>query len=231
MGEEDVEVMDAPGIYSLLPIPEEEKVTMSILLQKSPVIIIHVVAAKNLERMLPLTLQLLETGLPLILILNIMDEAGRLGIRFDLSKLKKSLGIPVIAAVSTTGQGIGELKREIFEAAEGVHHIDLSYEGPIQELLGNLEALLEADYPVSTRSLAALLLQGDPEAAALVDEKEGDFSRIASLVDGAKRRFAHPISYELALERQRLASQLVREATQTSQGGGGRVGWSSSAAG
>ncbi|MEJ5376340.1 MAG: ferrous iron transport protein B [bacterium] len=220
IGEQDFEVVDTPGIYSLLPITEEEKVTRSILLQQTPDLILHVVDAKNLERMLPLTLQLLETGLPLILILNIMDEAERLGISFDISKLRKSLGIPVIATVSTTGRGISELKKEILEAAEVAHHLHLSYEGPIEELLGNLEALLEADYPVSKRSLAALLLQGDPEAAALVGEKEGDFSRIVSLVEDAKRRFAHPISYELALQRQRLASQLVREATRIFQGAG-----------
>ncbi len=224
--EQDFEVLDTPGIYSLLPITEEEKVTRSILLHKNPDLILHVVDAKNLERMLPLTFQLLETGLPLIFILNIMDEAERLGINFDIWKLRKSLGIPVIATVSSTGQGISELKKEILEAAEDAHHLHLSYEGPIEELLGNLESLLEADYPVSKRSLAALLLQGDPEVAAIVDEKEGDFSRIASLVEDAKRRFAHPISYELALQRQWLASRLVREATRIFQGAGqGWVEW------
>jgi ferrous iron transport protein B len=71
-GEEEFEVIDTPGMYSLLPITEEERVARSILLDEQPAAILHVIDARNLERMLPLTLQLLEAGLPAILVLNIM---------------------------------------------------------------------------------------------------------------------------------------------------------------
>jgi len=226
IGKEGFEFIDTPGMYSLLPITEEEKVARSILLRESPDLILHVVDAKNLERMLPLTLQLLETGLPLILVLNMMDEAERLGVRFDLSALRKNLRIPVIATVSTTGQGIEELKRAILEAPRGSHPSHVHYEGPLEELLGRVEAMLEEAYPISRRSLAALLLQGDHEATALVVQRERDFPQIASLLEGLKGRFPHPISYELALARQRLASRLVREAARFSPGvGQGWVEW------
>jgi ferrous iron transport protein B len=89
IGGEVFEVVDTPGMYSFLPITEEERVTRSILLKEKPDVILHVVDAKNLERMLPLTLQLMETGLPVILLLNIMDEAERLGIQFDIPFLEK----------------------------------------------------------------------------------------------------------------------------------------------
>jgi len=91
IGEEAFEFIDTPGMYSLLPITEEERVARLILLRDSPDLILHVVDAKNLERMLLLTLQLLETGIPVILVLNIMDEAERLGLRFRLSPLGESL--------------------------------------------------------------------------------------------------------------------------------------------
>ena len=68
---------------------------------------------KNLERMLTLTLQLIEAALPALLVLNIMDEAEKEGVRIDTRALEKELGIPVIEAVSTKLKGVEELKRKI----------------------------------------------------------------------------------------------------------------------
>jgi ferrous iron transport protein B len=111
--------VDTPGMYSLLPITEEERVARSILLTEHPAAVIHVVDAKNLERMLPLTFQFQEAGLPVILAVNIMDEAERLGIRIDVAALEERLRIPVVATVSTAGRGIGELRRRIGEYVNG----------------------------------------------------------------------------------------------------------------
>jgi len=121
MGGEQVEVVDTPGMYSLLPVTEEEMVTRRLLLSEHPEIVIHVVDAKNLSRTLPLTLQLLEAGLPVILDVNIMDEAERLGLRINAEMLSKRLGIPVVATVSTAGRGIKNLKKVVGEyVAAGV---------------------------------------------------------------------------------------------------------------
>lgn len=109
----EYEVIDTPGIYSLLPITEEEKVSRRILIKEAPEIIIHVIDAKNLERMLPLTLQLIEASLDTILVLNIMDEAQKEGVSIDRRLLEKELGIPVIKTVSTRGEGIDDLKKRI----------------------------------------------------------------------------------------------------------------------
>lgn len=110
VGEEEFEVIDTPGMYSLLPITEEERVARTILLQEKPEVVLHIVDAKNLERMLPLTLQLIEARLPIILVLNIIDEAERIGMKINLEHLEKELKIPVVATVSTTGRGIDVLK-------------------------------------------------------------------------------------------------------------------------
>ena len=113
IGNEEFEVIDTPGMYSLSPLSEEERVSRSILLQEDPCCILHVIDAKNLERMLVLTLQLLEAGLPVILVLNIIDEARNLGINIDTARLEKELNIPVVATVSTTGDGMDILKGKI----------------------------------------------------------------------------------------------------------------------
>ncbi|MDD4899413.1 MAG: FeoB small GTPase domain-containing protein [Candidatus Omnitrophica bacterium] len=113
IGNEEFEIIDTPGMYSLLPLSEEERVSRAILLEEEPCCVLHVIDAKNLERMLSFTLQLLEAGIPIILVLNIMDEARGLGINIDTARLEKELNIPVVATVSTTGEGMDILKGKI----------------------------------------------------------------------------------------------------------------------
>lgn len=117
IGEEEFEVIDTPGMYSLLPITEEERVARDILLDEKPDIVVHIVDAKNLERMLSFTLQLIEACLPIILDLNIIDEAEKIGMKIKLDYLEKELKVPVVATVSTTGRGIDILKGRIEEYA------------------------------------------------------------------------------------------------------------------
>ena len=111
----EFEVVDTPGMYSLLPITEEERVARSILFEEKVKVILQVVDAKNLERMLPFTLQLIEAGLPTILDLNMMDETEVAGIHIDVAKLEGELGIPVVATVATTGHGLETLRRRMVE--------------------------------------------------------------------------------------------------------------------
>lgn len=115
IGAEEFEVIDTPGMYSLLPITEEEKVARTLLIKEKPNAVIHVTDAKNLERMLPLTLQLIEARLPVVLVLNIIDEAEKIGMKINISNLEKDLKIPVVATVSTTGRGIDMLKGRLEE--------------------------------------------------------------------------------------------------------------------
>lgn len=115
IGEREFEVIDTPGMYSLLPITEEERVARNILIEEKPDIVIHIIDAKNLERMLPLTLQLIEAKLPVVLVLNIIDEAEKIGMKINLQHLEKDLKVPVAATVSTTGRGIDILKGRIEE--------------------------------------------------------------------------------------------------------------------
>ena len=115
IGDEEIEVIDTPGMYSLFPITEEERVARSILWNESPASVLHVIDAQNLERMLTLTLQLIEAGLPVILVLNIMDEAEKAGIKIDSQHLERELSIPVVETVSTTGKGIDVLRGRIEE--------------------------------------------------------------------------------------------------------------------
>lgn len=112
---EEFGVVDTPGMYSLLPITEEERIARRILFTEKPEVVLQVVDARNLERMLPFTLQLVEAGLPVVLDLNMMDETEAAGIEIDVQRLEEELGIPVIATVGTSGKGLRELKERILE--------------------------------------------------------------------------------------------------------------------
>ena len=123
IAEEKVEVVDTPGMYSLLPITEEERVARLLLFTERPQVVLHVVDARNLDRMLPLTLQLIEAGLPVILDLNMMDELEAAGFEIDVAKLEIELHIPVVATVATTGCGLDDLRRRVVEYVSRSHPI------------------------------------------------------------------------------------------------------------
>jgi len=111
------EVVDTPGMYSLRAHSDEERVARALLLSEHADIVLHVVDAKNLERMLIFTLELVEAGLPTVLAVNMMDEADRIGLEINIERLSTILGIPVCATVAKTGQGIAELRNMLDEYA------------------------------------------------------------------------------------------------------------------
>lgn len=106
-------VVDTPGMYSLLPITEEEKVSRDLLLSEPVDLVIHVIDAKNLGRMLPLTFQLIEAGLPVLLAVNMIDEAEQLGIQIHRDHLEMELGIPVVTMAAALNVGLRDLKYKV----------------------------------------------------------------------------------------------------------------------
>ena len=80
-------LVDTPGMYSMSPITEEERVSRRLLIEDRPDLVLHVVDAKNLDRMLPLTLQLIEAGFKTVLVLNMMDVAVTGGLNILIARL------------------------------------------------------------------------------------------------------------------------------------------------
>jgi ferrous iron transport protein B len=109
-------VYDTPGINSLVVHSEDEKVTRDILSKSDIAAIVQVADSKNLKRSLILTLELMELNLPLVLNLNMSDEAKDRGIRIDTKKLAQKLGIDIVETVAVTGEGISRLKDAIVKA-------------------------------------------------------------------------------------------------------------------
>ncbi len=114
LGEEMAKIIDVPGTYTLNPTNEAEEVAVKMLDEGD--VIVCVMDATRLERGLALTLQLLERKKPMIVVLNIWDEAQHKGIDIDIDKLSEALCVPVIPAVAITGQGINKLVGRIPQA-------------------------------------------------------------------------------------------------------------------
>lgn len=119
LGAEMVEVVDLPGIYNLHGYSEDEQVVRHFL-EHNPVNLLCVVAnAAQLDRQLSLVLQLKELGLPMVLLLNMMDEAKRLGVDVEQEKLEKALGVPVIPLSAKHGQGFPWAKGMLEKSLQG----------------------------------------------------------------------------------------------------------------
>jgi len=115
LGEEQAEIIDVPGTYTLEATSKAEEVAVDML--KDGDLVINVVDATNLERNLNLTLQLLERPVPVIVALNMWDDARHRGISIDAARLENLLGVPVVPTVGVTGEGIKELVSRFSEAA------------------------------------------------------------------------------------------------------------------
>jgi ferrous iron transport protein B len=116
-GGETYQVIDAPGTYSLEPTCPAEEVAVK-LVEKAD-LVINVVDATNLERNLLLTRQLLERNVPVVVALNMIDEARRKGIQIDLCRLEELLTVPVIPTVAISGEGLKELVSALPRARAG----------------------------------------------------------------------------------------------------------------
>jgi ferrous iron transport protein B len=119
LGDEKIEVLDLPGTYSLEPTSNAEKVAVSLLQEypKDEIVVVNILDSTNLERNLLLTLQLIGQGLPVIVCLNMCDDAGHRGVDIDIQKLEKILNVPVIPTCAVTGVGIKLLIERIREAS------------------------------------------------------------------------------------------------------------------
>ncbi|HET9983687.1 MAG TPA: ferrous iron transport protein B [Longimicrobiales bacterium] len=214
------EVVDTPGMYSLLPTTEEERVARRAVLSGEAGVLVHVIDAKNLDRMLPLTLQLAETGEPLVVALNMMDELERLGMTVDAALLAERLSVRVVPITAVSGRGLDELERAIAAAAGERRPVRPIYTNGVGTAVEAVSGRLSARYPVDPVGYATLVLQADEEALELVRrlEPDGGEAALAAAREAAARMGGPPV-YRMAYERQRTAERLLEGVL-----GGGRDG-------
>jgi ferrous iron transport protein B len=205
---EHYQVLDTPGMYSLLPITEEERVGRRILFDEDPQVVLHVVDARNLERMLPMTIQLVEAGLPVVLLINIIDEAERIGMHIDTALLAEKLGIPVVAAAIGRKRGVGALRQAI--ASYRPRRATFGYANDLEKDIQRIAELMHGEYRLARRSLALLLMQRDEELQELVRSGEGEnATAVAEMVNTVVFERRVDLHLRISLERKRICKGLL----------------------
>jgi ferrous iron transport protein B len=224
MGGRATEVMDTPGMYSLLPTSEEERVARRLVLEGGADVLVQVADAKNLERALPLTLQLLETGRPLVLAANMMDEADSLGVRVDHALLAERLGVEVVPIAAARGRGLEALESAVVRAAGSPSPVRPRYSNGVGDAIERVCSHLSGTYAVDPAAYAALLIQGDAEVAELVAAAESDAGEAAIReLETATAEFADTAVYRVAYERHRVAERALDGVVRDDEEGGLRL--------
>jgi ferrous iron transport protein B len=168
-GGKRIRLVDLPGTYSLSPYTQEEIIARDYLVREKPDVIINVVDATNLERNLYLTVQLMELDIPVVMALNIFDEAEKKGYRIDTKAMEDILGIAIVRTVATRKVGLSDLLRSAISLAEESTSCVpkyLNYGADIEAAARQIEEHLRKDhasiaaaYPL--RWLALKMMEGD----------------------------------------------------------------------
>jgi len=193
-------VVDTPGVNSLVPMSEDEKVTRDIVLDEKPRAVIQVIDAKNTKRALFLTLQLVEMGLPLVIDLNMKDEASNAGIEVDDERLSEIFGVDVNSTIAVQKKGISTLKRAVLHPRISTY--SFSYDATIEEYIAKIEYLLP-ESNISKRSIAVMILSGDKTLKNwLIENVSAEkIKEMESLRDHAEENYSMQLSYVISQQR------------------------------
>jgi ferrous iron transport protein B len=171
--------VDLPGVYSLTSTDQAELEARNYLLQEQADVIVNVIDASLLGRSLELTLELMSLEKPMVVALNMMDEAARKGIRIKPTKLSHHLGVPVVTTVASRGKGLTELLDTAVEAGQvQVRPSQIIFsrdvEEEIAELSDSLDRHLAEELGLPWRFFLVKLLEDDPYLLAEVERRNRD---------------------------------------------------------
>ena len=179
-----VTVTDLPGIYSLSPYSPEERVSRDYLMSGEPDVVIQLLDATNLERNLYLALQVIETGLPVVVALNMADLVEKSGDKIDTAALSKKLGAPVVMVSALRNTGIDELIAAAKRAAAAKGSVaEHTFDSAIEDVLGKIEAELPGSVAANKRRYYAVkLFERDNEAARAINLTKAAAEKVEALI-------------------------------------------------
>lgn len=206
----EFDIIDLPGIYSLSPYSAEEIVARDFIVNEKPNVIIDIVDATNIERNLYLTIQILETGIPTVIALNMMDEVEARGMSIDLALLSKELGVPVVPIVARSAKGIKALMQAVEDTAK--QSVSNACPLPIYSK-DTLHAIAEIEHILTIKSdeekhwTAVKLLEGDE----ILHERLNDDIRekVSSVIDEADKVLNGDAEIAVADERYQFIGRVV----------------------
>ena len=215
-------IVDTPGINNLIPMSEDERVTRDILLEDEDVRVIQVCDAKNLRRGLMITLQLAEMEKPVVLVLNMADEAKERGITVDHRALAKLLGIPVLSTIATRRKGLEGLGKSLEEG--GIPQVRPFYSAEIEEGIVAIENLLP-EKQKGKRALALMLMAGDESLKDWLYWRlsEQFIQRVEEITRGLQSQHQEPLGFLINRKRLNTADQILEGVFCQEEKGKGRT--------
>lgn len=205
-------LLDTPGVLALPARSDDEVATMQALLHEPVQALVQVGDAKNLRRTLTLTALLADLGVPLLLALNMHDEAGARGVTIDLAALADELGVPVVPTVATSGDGVEVLIERLPQAARPQPL--LHYDAALEKQIAGVTDWIAAHCPhphLQARGLAILLLGKDPAVAAWFAARTGErHAELQALLAASETDTPARLARERATAAEALAASVVR---------------------
>jgi ferrous iron transport protein B len=201
-------VVDTPGVVTLPSNTEDERVTVQVLLGGALKTILQVGDAKNLRRTLMLTVQLAEMGRPLVLALNMMDEAGARGVAVDHHLLAQSLHIPIVPTTAIRGEGLDDLANALEKP--DISPLRINYPAAIERAITRISHQIP-ETPIARRALALLWLSDDPVAETWLQEHTDPavYTALAAIKESTQLSFVESLNLVIQGERLRYVEQLV----------------------
>jgi ferrous iron transport protein B len=175
---QEITCVDLPGVYSLTSIDPAELESRNYLLAGKSDVIINVIDASLLSRSLELTLELMSLERPLVVALNMMDEAARKGITIDVHRLAELLGVPVVPTVAAAGRGLSELLGQAMSAGQaGVRPTQMLFSRDVEEeidaLADRLDFKLSKQLGLPWRFMLVKALEDDPHVLEEIGHQDG----------------------------------------------------------
>ena len=187
---EDVIVTDLPGIYSLSPYTLEEVVSRDYILKENPDVIIDLVDATNIERNLYLTTQLIETGVPVVIALNMSDLLEKRGIQVDVERLSMVLGCKIIKTSALKETGLKEVVDEAIKTAKKVDHKlpEAMFSSDVESAISSVRNQLVDISDYEKRWYAIKLLERDEKVIAEVKLSAEDAKTVENTAKGLEEK-------------------------------------------
>lgn len=207
-----IKIIDLPGIYSLSTFSEEEVITRDYILSGEADVVINVVDATALERNLYLTLQLLEMNAPVVIALNMMDEASRKGIEIDPKGLSERLGVPVVSVIAISGLGMTELMEQVLARSALGKGRRLLYGKEVESYIANTSGYLRSSelkppYPIDW--VAIKLLEDDPAVKEIFLKDATLLRKVDALLKSMEAMHGEPAPVIIASERYSLSNRIA----------------------
>lgn len=206
----EVTILDLPGTYSLSPYSAEEIVARDYIVKEKPDAVINIVDATSIERNLYLTLQIMETRIPMVVALNMMDEVAARGDKIDCEKLSSTLGIPVVPIVARSGKGMHELMDAAIQVAKSGHKpekVEL-FDDELANAIDSIADILGGTDSDENNWKAIKLVENDEVVGKTVPEDKK--SAIETLVKAANKNADGDAEAKIADYRYRYISEVVK---------------------